>query len=69
MIERSKPNAIQELLKHDHYRPEELARLLDLRVEVICSAAFSGHLIATIAGHDVVDIRRQDALRWLADER
>jgi hypothetical protein len=68
-MESSKPNAIEELLKLDHYRPEELARLLDLNVDVICSAAFSGDLVATIVGHDVVDIRRQDALRWLADQR
>lgn len=60
---------MEALLKQDHYRPDELAQLLDMGVDVICRAAFSGDLIATIVGHDIVDIRRQDALRWLADRR
>lgn len=60
---------MEELLKQDHYRPDELAKLLDIGVDVIYQAAFAGDLIATIAGHDVIDIRRQDALRWLAHRR
>lgn len=65
------PNSVpmEDLLKQDHYRPEELARLLSLDVDLICRAAFAGDLVATIVGHDVVDIKRRDALTWLARQR
>jgi hypothetical protein len=56
---------VEELLHQEHYTPQELADLLGMRVEIIYHAAFQGDLRAEKIGHDVVDIRREDALAWL----
>ncbi len=48
------------LLKQKIYRPEEAASLLEIDVDVIRNAAFEGTLPATIIGHDIVEIRRND---------
>ena len=48
------------LLKQRIYRPEEAASLLEIDVDVIRIAAFEGTLPATIIGHDIVEIRRND---------
>jgi hypothetical protein len=57
----------EELLRHDHYDPEELSRLLDMNVNRIRRAAFSGELKAYVIGHHIVTIRRADAVRWLQE--
>lgn len=59
--------SILELLHLDDYTPRELSTLLDINEEVICQAAFRGELRAKIIGHDIVRIRREDALEWLTD--
>jgi excisionase family DNA binding protein len=56
---------IDMLLKQNVYRPEEAASLLEIDVDVIRNAAFKGTLPATIIGHDIVEIRRNDLLEWL----
>ena len=56
-----------ELLRQDRYTPEELAALLPVEVDLIRQAAFQGRLPAEIVGRDIVAIRREDVLRWLAE--
>lgn len=55
-----------DLLRRDRYRPEELAALIDVDVNVIRTDAFAGRLRAEILDHHIIAIRRQDALDWLA---
>jgi len=59
--------SIDELLRHDHYTPDELAELLGIDVWSIRRAARTGELPAFIVDHHVLCIRREDAIRWLAD--
>jgi hypothetical protein len=56
-----------ELLRQEAYTPEELATLLEMDVNLVRWAAFSGRLKAAIADHDILFISRADALRWLED--
>jgi hypothetical protein len=55
---------VEELLRHDTYTPEELARLLDMSLYRIRHAAREGQLRAAIVDHHVLCIRREDALAW-----
>ena len=64
----TKKPSVDELLHMETYRPEELADLLAMDLEVIRHAVFGGALPATVVGHDIVAIRREDVVRWL-DER
>ena len=61
----SEDHDMDVLLKQKVYRPEEAASLLEIDVDVIRNAAFDGTLPATIIGHDIVEIRRSDLLKWL----
>lgn len=54
-----------ETLLRETYRPEELAALLRIDVEVIRHAVFSGDLPAKLVGHDIVGINRSDVVVWL----
>ncbi len=58
-------NRLLELLHRDHYSPEELAQVLGMDVHVILHEAQRGELKAYIVDHHVLDIRREDVLRWL----
>lgn len=58
---------VLDLLHRDHYTPQEAAELLDISVNAIYQAAFKGDLRANIVGHDIVSIRRQDLITWLAE--
>jgi hypothetical protein len=58
--------AIANQLRLLAYRPEELADLLRMSVEVIRHAVFSGELPAEIVGNDIVSIKRADVVTWLA---
>jgi hypothetical protein len=58
--------SIAELLQHDHYTPEDLAELLNLDAWAIRRAARTGELRAFIVDHQVLCIRREDAIHWLA---
>jgi excisionase family DNA binding protein len=65
-MERRTDVSIDELLHHERYTPEELARLLGIGIDVIRHAAFAGELRAQKAGHDIVSLQREDVLAWLA---
>jgi excisionase family DNA binding protein len=54
-----------EILRHDHYTPEELAALLGISVHTIEQAAHSGELRATIVDHHVLGIRREAVVEWI----
>ncbi|MCC6792646.1 MAG: DNA-binding protein [Thermomicrobiales bacterium] len=56
-----------ELLLQESYRPDELSALTDLPVTLIEHAAFSGELKAQIVDHDILSIRREDAIAWMAN--
>jgi hypothetical protein len=60
--------SIYELLQHDTYTPEEVARLLGIDIHVVHNAAYEGDLPATIVGHDIVSIRREDVIVWFERE-
>ena len=57
---------MDRLMHQDHFTPEDLADLLDMDVNVVRHAAFTGDLVAIIAEHDIVSIDREAALSWLA---
>jgi hypothetical protein len=56
-----------ELLHRERYTPEEAADLLQMGVDVLRHAAFAGDLNAEIIDHDLISLRREDLLAWLAD--
>lgn len=56
---------IEDLLHHAYYRPEELAMLLTMDVNLIRHAAFSGELKARVIDHHILSIERADAVDWL----
>ena len=62
-MERRPHHSLQELLLQDQYTPE-VADLLEIGLDVVRHAAFSGDLRAQIAEHDIISIRREDVLAW-----
>lgn len=56
-----------ELFEATDLTPQELSRLLDIPLDAITHAAFSGALKAHIVNHDIISINRDDALAWLAN--
>ena len=65
MVTPAERNALFELLHHDHYSPEELARVLGMDLHLILHDAQRGELKAYIVDHHVLDVRREDVLDWL----
>jgi hypothetical protein len=57
---------MSRLMHQDHFTPEELSELLEIDVNAIRHAAFTGDLVAVIAEHDIVSIDRSAVLSWLA---
>jgi excisionase family DNA binding protein len=55
----------EDVLWHDHYTPEELSDLLGINKHTIELAAHSGELHATLLDHHIINIRREDVVRWL----
>lgn len=53
-----------ELLHHERYTADELARLLCTSVHTIRHAAFSGELRAQILEHHILSVRREDVVAW-----
>jgi excisionase family DNA binding protein len=53
-----------ELLHHERYTANEVARLLGLPLDVVRHAAFSGELPAEIVGHHIIRLRREDVVAW-----
>jgi excisionase family DNA binding protein len=64
-MERRPHHSPHELLLQDRYTPEEVAELLEISLDVVRHAAFTGELPAQIEGHDIISIRRDDVLTWL----
>ena len=64
-MERRPHYSVHELLQQDRYTPEEVAELLEIGLDVVRHAAFSGELGARIAEHDIISIRREDVLAWV----
>jgi aryl carrier-like protein len=58
-------HSLPDLLQQDQYTPEEVAELLEIGLDVVRHAAFSGELRARIAEHDIISIRRDDLLAWV----
>lgn len=58
-------NQLWDLLNKEQYTPEEAARVLNLREDLILRAAFGGDLKATIIHGDVISITRTDLVAWL----
>jgi excisionase family DNA binding protein len=63
-MERHRDESIYELLQHELYTPEEVARLLGISVHIVQHAAFTHELRAQIVGHDIMSIRREDVIAW-----
>ncbi len=59
--------SMEELFKSADLTPEELSELIDMPLNAIRMAAFSGELKAKIVNHDIISINRDDALAWLAN--
>jgi hypothetical protein len=57
--------SVEEMLHHDMYSPEELARLLDIPLETVQRAAMHGQLKAYIVDHHIIAIRRANVIDWL----
>ncbi len=66
-MEKQARKPASELLHSDHYRPKELAELLELDMYIIQRAVYDGQLKASVIGHDIVRIDREEVLRWLED--
>lgn len=62
-IERS----MEELFEAAELTPQELARLFGLPLAAITRAAYAGELKAHIVNHDIISIKREDALAWMAN--
>ncbi len=65
MVTPAERNRLFDLLHHDHYSPDELAAVLGMDIHLILHDALQGHLKAYIVDHHVLDIRREDVIRWL----
>jgi excisionase family DNA binding protein len=62
-----KPESMFELLHHERYTAEELAKLLGIGLDVVRHATFSGELRGQVIGHHIICLQRQDILRWLRE--
>ncbi len=65
MMERRVHHSAYELLQQERYTPEEAAELLEIGIDIVRHAAFTGELRAQIIGHDIISICRVDVLAWL----
>jgi excisionase family DNA binding protein len=63
-MERHTQESIYELLQHDEYTPEEVARLLGVGVDQVRHAVYTNRLPALVVGEDIVSIRREDVVAW-----
>ena len=66
MIERRLHHSLYELMWQDRYSLEEAAELLQIGIDVLRHAAFTGELSAQIIEHDIISLQRADILAWLA---
>jgi hypothetical protein len=59
--------SFEHLFRQDHYRPDELAELLEVDPNLIRHEVFIGDLHAKVLDHHILEISREDVLRWLTD--
>lgn len=64
-LDQASHESAEEMLHHDSYSPEELARLLEIPLDNVHRAAMSGQLKAYIVDHHIIAIRRADVITWL----
>jgi excisionase family DNA binding protein len=64
---RTNRETIEELLRRDHYTPEELAELVGMSAHQIRHAVRAGELRGFTVDHHVLAIRREDVVRWLLE--
>lgn len=67
--DRQTHHTLAELMTQDDYQPEEVAELLGIDVDVVRHAVFSGELPADVLEHTILNIRREDVLRWFDSRR
>lgn len=67
IVEVRRRESLFDLLHHDHYTVDEVARLLDISAHIIQHAAFSGELRAQILGHHILSLRREDVVAWFVE--
>ena len=60
---------LDDILRKDHYTPEELSVLLGINKHAIEAAAHSGELRATLLEHHIISIRREDVVQWIESNR
>jgi hypothetical protein len=65
VIERRVHHSLYELMWQDRYTPAEAAELLQIGIDVLRHAAFTGELSAQIIEHDIISLQRADILAWL----
>ena len=53
-----------ELLHQEQYTPEEVAEVLEIGLDVVRHAVFTGELPAQIIAHDIISLQRHDVLAW-----
>lgn len=63
-MERHTPASVFELLHHERYRAEEVARLLGIGLDVVRHAVYSGELRAETIEHHIICLRREDVVAW-----
>jgi hypothetical protein len=67
VIERRLHHSLYELMWQDRYTPEEAAELLQIGIDVLRHAAFTGELPSQIIEHDIISLQRDDVLTWLRE--
>lgn len=65
MEETSEVDQLWDLLKQEVYTPEEAARVLNVKEDLLLRNAFGGDLKATIVNGDVISFARTDLVQWL----
>jgi hypothetical protein len=66
MVERDNVSeSMSDLLHKEIYTPEELSDLTGIGLNTIRTAIFRHELKANIVNHDIINVRRSDALEWL----
>jgi len=65
MMERRLHHSLHEVLWQDRFTPAEAAELLQIGIDVLRHAAFTGELSAQIIEHDIISLQRADILAWV----
>lgn len=60
--------SVFDLMQHERYTTDEVARLLGISIHIVQHAAFSGELPAQILGHHILSLRREDVVAWFVEQ-